>query len=90
MGDLISRLSSDAYVVSKSITGNLPDGLKNLLFGVISSYMMYSINPMLFGVMLLISPPITIGSVWYGEKIRNCQPSFRMQVRGLQKLVKRH
>jgi putative ABC transport system ATP-binding protein len=77
VGDLISRLSSDAYVVSKSITNNLPDGLKNMLFGIISAYMMYSINPLLFGVMLVISPPITFGSVWYGEKIREL--STRLQ-----------
>ncbi|CAD1813395.1 ABC transporter transmembrane region family protein [Candida parapsilosis] len=86
VGDLISRLSSDAYVVSKSITGNLPDGLKNLLFGVISSYMMYSINPMLFGVMLLISPPITIGSVWYGEKIRKLSTKLQNASAGLTKV----
>ncbi|PSK75532.1 hypothetical protein CJJ07_004670 [Candidozyma auris] len=84
-GDLISRLSSDAYVVSRSITSNLPDGLKNLLFGVISSYMMFSINPLLFGVMLLISPPITFGSVWYGEKIRSLSTRLQNATAGLTK-----
>jgi adenosinetriphosphatase len=86
VGDLISRLSSDAYVVSKSITSNLPDGLKNLLFGVISAYMMYSINPILFGVMLLISPPITIGSVRYGEKIRELSTKLQNATAGLTKV----
>ncbi|CAK9441424.1 uncharacterized protein LODBEIA_P52920 [Lodderomyces beijingensis] len=86
VGDLISRLSSDAYVVSKSITGNLPDGLKNLLFGIISSYMMYSINPMLFLVMLCISPPITFGSVWYGEKIRKLSTKLQNATAGLTKV----
>ncbi|ODV77355.1 ATP-binding transporter [Suhomyces tanzawaensis NRRL Y-17324] len=86
VGDLISRLSSDAYVVSRSITSNLPDGLKNLLFGVISSYMMYSINPLLFCVMLLISPPITIGSVWYGERIRELSTRLQNATAGLTKV----
>lgn len=86
VGDLISRLSSDAYVVSKSITSNLPDGLKNLLFGIISAYMMYSINPILFGVMLLISPPITIGSVKYGEKIRELSTRLQNATAGLTKV----
>lgn len=86
VGDLISRLSSDAYVVSKSITSNLPDGLKNFLFGIISSYMMYSINPLLFCVMLLISPPITIGSVWYGEKIRELSTRLQNATAGLTKI----
>lgn len=85
-GDLISRLSSDAYVVSRSITSNLPDGLKNMLFGIISSYMMFSINPLLFGVMLLISPPITFGSVWYGEKIRSLSTKLQNATAGLTKV----
>lgn len=85
-GDLISRLSSDAYVVSRSITGNLPDGLKNVLFGIISSYMMFSINPLLFGIMMLISPPITIGSVWYGEKIRSLSTRLQNATAGLTKV----
>lgn len=84
-GDLISRLSSDAYVVSRSITSNLPDGLKNVLFGVISAYMMFSINPILFGVMMLISPPITFGSVWYGEKIRSLLTRLQDATAGLTK-----
>ncbi|CAN3370348.1 ATP-dependent permease Mdl1p, mitochondrial [Diutina catenulata] len=86
VGDLISRLSSDAYVVSKSITSNLPDGLKNFLFGIISAYMMYSINPLLFAVMLLISPPITIGSVRYGEKIRELSTRLQNATAGLTKV----
>ncbi|CAN3371949.1 hypothetical protein DIURU_002539 [Diutina rugosa] len=86
VGDLISRLSSDAYVVSKSITSNLPDGLKNLLFGIISAYMMWSINPILFGVMMLISPPITIGSVRYGEKIRELSTRLQNVTAGLTKV----
>lgn len=86
VGDLISRLLSDAYIVSRSITSNLPDGLKNLLFGLLSSYMMYLINPMLFGMMLLISPPITIGSVFYGEKIRKLSTNLQNATAGLTKV----
>ncbi|CAH6721067.1 iron-sulfur clusters transporter Atm1p, mitochondrial [[Candida] jaroonii] len=86
VGDLMSRLSSDAYVVSRSITGNLPDGLKNVLFAVISSYMMWSINPLLFGVMMLISPPITFGSVWYGEQIRKLSTNLQNSTANLTKI----
>ncbi|EGV63141.1 ATP-binding cassette permease mdl2 [Yamadazyma tenuis] len=86
VGDLMSRLASDAYVVSRSLTGNLPDGLKNVLFALISSYMMLSINPLLFGVMMLISPPITFGSVWYGEKIRKISTKLQNATAGLTKI----
>lgn len=87
VGDLISRLLLDAYVVLKSITLNLPDGLKNLLFGIISAYMMYLINPLLFGVMMLISPPITIGLVRYGEKIRDLSTRLQNATAGLTKVL---
>lgn len=73
-------------MVSRSITGNLPDGLKNVLFGIISAYMMFSINPILFGVMMLISPPITFGSVWYGEKIRALSTRLQNATAGLTKV----
>lgn len=86
VGDLMSRLSSDAYVVSRSLTGSLPDGLKNVLFGIISSYMMYNINPLLFGVMMLISPPITFGSVWYGEQIRKLSTNLQNATANLSKI----
>ncbi|RCK64873.1 ATP-dependent permease MDL2, mitochondrial [Candida viswanathii] len=86
VGDLISRLSSDAYIVSRSITSNLPDGLKNLLFGIMSAYMMYLIKPILFGVLMLISPPITLGSVWYGEKIRKLSTNLQNAAAGLTKV----
>lgn len=85
VGDLILRLLSDAYVVLRSITSNLPDGLKNVLFGIISSYMMFSINPLLFGVMLCILPPITFGLVWYGEKIRGLSTKLQNASAGLTK-----
>lgn len=86
VGDLISRLSSDAYVVSRSITSNLPDGLKNFLFGIVSSYMMYAINPLLFGVMILISPPLTYFSVRFGEKIRALSTKLQNATAGLTKV----
>lgn len=86
VGDLISRLASDAYVVSRSLTGGLPDGLKNVLFAFISSFMMFNINPMLFGVMMLISPPITFGSVWYGEQIRKLSTKLQNATAGLTKI----
>ncbi|CAI5760752.1 unnamed protein product [Candida verbasci] len=86
VGDLISRLSSDAFIVSRSITSTLPDGLKQLLFGVLSCFMMYCINPILFGTFLLISPPITIGSVFYGEKIRKLSTNLQNATANLTKV----
>ncbi|SGZ58729.1 CIC11C00000006062 [Sungouiella intermedia] len=47
---------------------------------------MFSINPLLFGVMMLISPPITFGSVWYGEKIRSLSTRLQNATAGLTKV----
>lgn len=86
-GDLISRLSSDAYIVSRSITSNLPDGLKNTLFGVISSYMMYSISPVLFGVVAILSPILISGSVYFGRQLEGLSAKLQDAVAGLTKVT---
>lgn len=86
-GDLISRLSSDAYVVSRSITANLPDGLKNALFGVISSAMMYSISPVLFGVVVVLSPVLISGSVYFGRQLESLSVRLQDAVAGLTKVT---
>lgn len=86
-GDLISRLSSDAYIVSRSITSNLPDGLKNTLFGVVSSYMMYSISPTLFGVIAILSPLLISGSIYFGRQLEGLSIKLQDAVAGLTKVT---
>lgn len=86
VGDLISRLSSDAYVVSRSITGSLPEGLRHFLFGISSSYMMFAINPILFGILMVISPLITTASLKFGKIIRNLSIQLQNAAAGLTKV----
>lgn len=86
-GDLISRLSSDAYIVSRSITSNLPDGLKNTLFGVVSSYMMYTISPTLFGVIAILSPVLISGSIYFGRQLESLSSRLQDAVAGLTKVT---
>lgn len=86
-GDLISRLSSDAYIVSRSITSNLPDGLKNTLFGVVSSYMMYTISPALFGVIAILSPILISGSIYFGRQLEGLSARLQDAVAGLTKVT---
>lgn len=86
-GDLISRLSSDAYIVSRSITSNLPDGLKNTLFGIVSSYMMFTISPMLFGVVAILSPVLLSGSVYFGRQLESLSAKLQDSVAGLTKVT---
>lgn len=71
VGDLISRLSSDAYVVSKSITQNASDGIKHTLVLSTSLTMMFVLSTKLTMIMLSFAPPLLFFSYLYGIKIRS-------------------
>ena len=70
VGDLISRLGSDAYVVSRSITQKISDGIKALFVGSVGLGMMVSLSPQLSGVLVLLAPPILLAAKFFGKKIR--------------------
>ncbi|SCU80185.1 LAFA_0B07976g1_1 [Lachancea sp. 'fantastica'] len=70
VGDLISRLSSDAYVVSRSMTQNVSDGFKAIICGGVGIGMMVSISTSLTSALLLFAPPLLVGATIYGKKIR--------------------
>lgn len=70
VGDLISRLSGDAYVVSKSITYNMSDGVKHSLLLSSSLFMMFYLSPTLSMIMLSFAPPLLFASYIYGLKVR--------------------
>ncbi|SCU81021.1 LADA_0B10770g1_1 [Lachancea dasiensis] len=70
VGDLISRLSSDAYVVSRSMTQNVSDGFKAVICGGVGIGMMVSISTPLTSALLFFAPPLLIGATIYGKKIR--------------------
>lgn len=71
VGDLISRLGSDAYVVSRSMTQKVSDGFKALVCGGVGIGMMVSISPELSGILLFFAPPILWSSSVFGKKIRH-------------------
>ncbi|KAK9461726.1 P-loop containing nucleoside triphosphate hydrolase protein [Lipomyces oligophaga] len=71
VGDLISRLSSDASIVSKSLTQNLSDGLRAVVSGVAGLSMMTYVSVKLTAVMMVVVPPVAIFAFVYGRRIRN-------------------
>lgn len=71
VGDLISRLGSDAYVVSRSMTQKVSDGFKALICGGVGVGMMVSISPALSCLLLLFTPPVLFSSSIFGKRIRN-------------------
>ncbi|KAG0689333.1 ATP-binding cassette permease mdl2 [Pichia californica] len=86
VGDLISRLSSDAYVVSKSITQNASDGIKHSLILSSSLTMMFILSTKLSLVMLAFSPPLLFFSYLYGLKIRSLSRQLQQATGALTKV----
>ncbi|KAK9247526.1 P-loop containing nucleoside triphosphate hydrolase protein [Lipomyces tetrasporus] len=71
VGDLISRLSSDANIVAKSLTQNVSDGLRAVVSGVAGLTMMAYVSIKLTAVMMVIVPPVAVFAFIYGRRIRN-------------------
>ncbi|AET37330.1 ATP-binding cassette permease MDL1 Ecym_1072 [Eremothecium cymbalariae DBVPG len=87
VGDLISRLSSDASIVSKSITQNTSDGARAVIQGMVGFGMMGYISAQLTGVMLLLAPPLVLMAMVYGRRIRNLTRELQTRVGGLTKVA---
>ena len=87
VGDLISRLSSDVAIVGKSITQNLSHGLSSLFVSGAGFAIMVSTSPKLTGLLLLIFPPVAIGTVIYGLAIRNVSKLIQKNLGILTKVV---
>ncbi|KAH3687672.1 hypothetical protein WICPIJ_001342 [Wickerhamomyces pijperi] len=87
VGDLISRLSSDASIVSKSITANVSDGLRALISGTVGISMMSFVSWKLTGIMLLLTPPLGVMAFFYGRKIRNLSKQLQTSVGELTKVA---
>lgn len=87
VGDLISRLSSDAYVVSKSITQNLSDGIKYTIVGASAVSMMFMLSPKLSVILLAFAPPLLFASYVYGLKIRAISRALQQSTGSLTKVA---
>ncbi|SCU81952.1 LAMI_0B08350g1_1 [Lachancea mirantina] len=86
VGDLISRLSSDAYVVSRSMTQNISDGFKAIICGGVGIGMMVHISSALTSALLMFAPPLLIGATIYGNKIRSISRELQQSTGQLTKL----
>lgn len=87
VGDLISRLSSDASLVAKSVTQNVSDGTRAIIQGIVGFSMMSYISWQLTCVMGLMIPPIGAMALVYGKKIRNLSRQLQTSVGGLTKVA---
>ncbi|KAJ2851155.1 ATP-binding cassette permease mdl1 [Coemansia brasiliensis] len=85
-GDLVSRLSTDTSIVSKSITNNVSDGLRASISAVAGLSMMVYVSPKLTGIMLGIVPPIALWAVLYGRYIKRLSKKTQEAVGDLTKV----
>lgn len=85
VGDLISRLSADASIVSKSVTSNLSDGCRATLQGLVGLGMMSYISLKLTAVMTMMVPPLGILAMIYGSKIKKISKQLQEKVGELSK-----
>lgn len=69
VGDLISRLGSDAYVVSRSMTQKVSDGFKALICGGVGVGMMVALSPQLSCLLLVFTPPVILSATVFGKQI---------------------
>ncbi|KAL2118437.1 hypothetical protein VTJ04DRAFT_8097 [Mycothermus thermophilus] len=87
VGDLISRLSSDAVVVGKSITQNMSDGLRAIVSGMAGFVMMLWISPKLTSIIFIMAPPLAVGGYLYGRTIRQISRQLQKNVGSMMKVA---
>lgn len=87
VGDLISRLSSDASIVAKSVTQNVSDGTRAIIQGFVGFGMMSFLSWKLTCVMMILAPPLGAMALIYGRKIRNLSRQLQTSVGGLTKVA---
>lgn len=86
VGDLISRLSSDANIVAKSVTQNVSDGLRSSLSALFGIGMMAYVSLKLSSIIVLVVPPIFLGSYFYGRRVRKLSRDLQAAVGDLTKV----
>ena len=87
VGDALSRLGQDTSIVGQSLSENLGEGLKAVLGAAAGIVAMWLISPTLTMVMLLVIPPISIGSFFYGRFIRKLSLKTQEAMGGMSKLA---
>lgn len=86
-GDLISRISSDTQIIARTMSGNISDGARALISGVVGLSMMSYVLWQLTLCMSLIFPPLIIMSTFYGRKIKSLSRQIQENLGGMTKVA---
>ena len=87
VGDLLSRLSTDASLVGKAVTQNLSDGIGSLFIGAAGFGIMAWTSPQLTSILLLVFPPVAIIAALYGRSISGISRAMQKNLGVLSKIV---
>lgn len=87
VGDLISRLTNDSFIITRSVTQNLSDGIRAGISGVVGLLMMCLVSLKLTGYLMLLAPPLALGAIFYGRKVRSISRKLQEEVGTLTKVA---
>lgn len=86
-GDLISRLSSDTQIISKTLSGNISDGARSLISGCVGLSMMWFVLWKLTLCMSAIFPPLIVMSAFYGRRIKQLSRTIQENLGDMTKVT---
>jgi ABC transporter fused permease/ATP-binding protein len=69
-GELTSRLASDSEVLRSAVTGNVSQALRNGFAVVGGVALLLYTSPVLTALMLGVVPPVALGAMAYGRRVR--------------------
>eukprot|EP00045_Choanoeca_perplexa_P011532 m.122911 g.122911 ORF g.122911 m.122911 type:complete len:772 (+) comp15664_c0_seq1:104-2419(+) len=76
-GELTNRLASDTSVIQNAVTVNISMLLRYVLQIIGSLIVMFLLSWKLTLVLLSVVPPVAIGAVFYGKKVKNLRKEFQ-------------
>ncbi len=69
-GELVSRLGTDCAAIQSLVSANVSMALRHVITAAGALVLLFVTSPRLTAVMLLVVPPIAIGGVVYGRRVR--------------------
>eukprot|EP00049_Salpingoeca_infusionum_P001664 m.49910 g.49910 ORF g.49910 m.49910 type:complete len:823 (+) comp11127_c1_seq1:609-3077(+) len=76
-GELTNRLASDTTVIQSACTESISSLVRYILQIVGSLVLMFTVSWKLTLVLLSVVPPIAIGAVWYGGRVKKLGQDFQ-------------
>jgi ATP-binding cassette subfamily B protein len=69
-GELISRLGTDCATLQNLVSAQVSMTFRHVITALGGVALLFHTSPRLTVVMLLVVPPVAIGAVWYGRRVR--------------------